>query len=349
MATTDTQDNKPEAEDLSIEERSDGTAVVVGLPEDRESRQEEASSTSTEEEDEDRAAPVSGRGEHDEDDGPTEAEELRAAATQADREAIRARRRKERKDRKAAQAEREQTLRNELSTLRAQNSQLNERFNIMDRRASGAELAQIDAAIGTATNEVEFFKQEMAAAISTSNGTAHAEALTKLLAASNREAALRNLRQRAGTPQQQTQAVDPVMVNLARGWMERNKWYNPQNPDDDARVVLGLDAGLVQEGYQPNTPAYWAALDKKVAKFLPHRTQRANGDILPSERKPARSVVTGSGRESSGGSSTANEFVLSTERVQALKDAGYWNDPKMRASMIKDFREYDRKAAASKS
>ena len=38
-----------------------------------------------------------------------------------------------------------------------------------------------------------------------------------------------------------------------------------------------------------------------------------------------------------------NTFTLSRERVQALKDAGMWDNPDKRAKAIRNYAEFDRK------
>jgi hypothetical protein len=48
-------------------------------------------------------------------------------------------------------------------------------------------------------------------------------------------------------------------------------------------------------------------------------------------------MVTGSGRETSPTAGGRNTFTLSAEQVRAMKDAGFWDDPKKRASMIKRY------------
>ena len=53
---------------------------------------------------------------------------------------------------------------------------------------------------------------------------------------------------------------------------------------------------------------------------------------------------TSSGRSDTSGSSVANKntFTLSRERVQALKDAGMWDDPTKRARAIRNYADFDR-------
>src|SRR5574337_56939 len=66
------------------------------------------------------------------------------SATDAEREAIRERRREERKLKKQRQHDREDSLRRELEANKAVINQLNERLAHIDRRNSGFDLAQLD-------------------------------------------------------------------------------------------------------------------------------------------------------------------------------------------------------------
>jgi hypothetical protein len=54
--------------------------------------------------------------------------------------------------------------------------------------------------------------------------------------------------------------------------------------------------------------------------------------------------VASAGREASAayGGSNRSQFILSPERVKAMKDAGAWDNPERKAKMIKHFIAYDR-------
>jgi hypothetical protein len=54
--------------------------------------------------------------------------------------------------------------------------------------------------------------------------------------------------------------------------------------------------------------------------------------------------VASSGREASAayGGTNRTQFVLSPDRVKAMKDAGAWDNPERKARMIKNFIAFDR-------
>jgi len=267
-------------------------------------------------------------------------EELNNAEDDEEREAIRERRRQERKHRKEAQREREDTLRRELASRDAVINELRGKVDLIERRNTGSELAQVDNAIQQAQSAYAFFKNQIQVATEAQNGAAVADATENLFKSQRKIEELNGLKNAFSQRQAQPQPLDPRMKTHAEGWMKRNSWYDPTGRDQDSEIAMRLDQRMAQEGWDPTTAEYWTELDSRVKKYLPHR---ATSGKIPSN-KP-RSVVTGSGRESSGnGSSTT--YKLSADRVSALKEAGMWDDPKKRAEAIKRFRDYDKQNKA---
>ena len=121
--------------------------------------------------------------------------------------------------------------------------------------------------------------------------------------------------------------------------MNRNDWYDPNGRDMDSQIASKVDEALTKEGWDPTSAEYWEELDNRLTKYLPHRYNSGN-DERPSSRKP-RTVVTGSGRESAP-SRGGSEFVLSPDRVRAIKEAGRWDNLEERKKMIRKYMEYDR-------
>jgi hypothetical protein len=143
-------------------------------------------------------------------------------------------------------------------------------------------------------------------------------------------------RQMSQPPKPTMNVPDPSVQRNAAEWMERNPWYDPQAKDMDSEIAQRLDKKLTDEGYDPSSPDYWDELDDRVSKYLPHRT----GNAAP-QRSAQRPRMTGSGRESAP-TGRGNEFRLSADRVQAIKDMGAWENPDQRAKMIKSYAKYDR-------
>lgn len=265
-------------------------------------------------------------------------EEMDNASDDDEREAIRARRREERRHRKQAQKEREDTLRRELAARDAIINEMRQRLDVVERRGTGSELAQLDNAKKQAAQAYNFFKDQIRVATEANNGAAVADATEKMILAQRKIDELTQYEKAYKQKQSAPQPLDPRLANHAQDWMAKNSWYDPSARDQDSRVTLMLDQSLAQEGWDPTTPEYWKELDSRVKKYLPHR---ANQGKMTST-KP-KSVVAGAGRESTSSSTKAsNTYRLSAERVSALKEAGLWDDPKKRAEAIKRFREYDK-------
>lgn len=310
---------------------------------DLESGEELETKQVAQEENEDHSDEPTGSEDSGEDDpvtGDAGDHELNDADTDDEREAIRARRREERKHRKEAQRDREDTLRRELASRDAIINELRGKVDGIERRNSGSEMAQLENAKKQTAQAYNFFKDQIRIATEAGNGAAVADATEKLIQSQRKFDELtqyaNNIKRQRNTPQ----TLDPRLVNQAQQWMQKNSWYDPSAKDQDSDIVLKLDQRLAEEGWDPTTPQYWEELSSRVKKYLPHRASR---DKITSS-KP-RSVVTGSGREASA-SSSGTTYKLSSERVQALKDAGIWDDPKQRAEAVKRFRDFDKQNKA---
>lgn len=256
-------------------------------------------------------------------------------ADEDEREAIRERRRQERKNRKVAAREREETLRRELAARDSVINDLRTKVEGIERRNSGSELAQLEQAKRQIGQSYAYFKDQIRLATEAGNGAVVADATEKMLQAQQRFNELQNYervyRQRQATPQ----PLDQRLVNHATAWMTKNKWYDPSGKDQDSRIALTLDQQMADEGWEPTTEQYWNELSNRVKKYLPHR---AAGDKM-NLRRP-KSVVQGTKREAT--SSRGTGYKLSAERVQALKEAGLWDNPEQRSEAIKRFREFDK-------
>ena len=124
--------------------------------------------------------------------------------------------------------------------------------------------------------------------------------------------------------------------------MKRNSWYVPDANDSDSKIAKKVDELLVTEGWDPSDPDYWDELDSRLQKSLPHRyNQNTNDNSIV--RKP-RNVVGSSGREASAafGGNNRTQFVLSPDRVKAMKEVGAWDNPVRKKAMIENFIKYDR-------
>lgn len=266
-----------------------------------------------------------------------------------EREAIRQARREERHLKKKLQKAKQQESNHLINALKRQNEQMAERLAVLEKRTQGADAARLDKAIEDAQVRLHYAKMQIKEATELADGAKLAEANEAWYESRRQIESLEALKRRATTEQPSPsvpRAPDPRLKRYASDWMARNDWYDPNGTDTDSRVAVQIDTALAEEGWDPTTSEYWEELDNRLTKYLPHRYNGGNDERSSSstttQRRP-RSVVTGSDRDTRGGSSTGgNQFVLSPDRVRAIKEAGRWDNIAERNKMIRKYAEYDR-------
>ncbi len=255
-----------------------------------------------------------------------------------DRKKIQEARRQERHDRKTRSKEKDDRLRRELSSEREARRELENRLAVIERKSSGSELAQLDGTIKQTQNAYAYHKQQLEQAYKDGNGAMAAEATEKMMVAKQRIDDLGRIKTAYTTQAQAAPPLDRRLVDHADGFMKKHNWYKHEGRDTDSLMVRTLDNALAQEGWDPKTEEYWAELQERVKKYLPHRTGRAT--VTATDNPRPKAVVSGSGGEA-GASGNKGTFTLSAARVQALKDAGMWDNPTERADAVKRYKAHD--------
>lgn len=265
-----------------------------------------------------------------------------AAVDDEERERIRERRRQERHDKKEAQREREATMRRELAARDHELNELRGRVAVMERKSQAVDVSQVDQALKQAGDAYHYFKQQIADAVQMQNGAVAADATEKMLVAQRRYEDLNRIKQSVSRQENQAAPLDPRIANLAKGWLEKNKWYDPAGGDNDSYIAAQIDKRMAQEGWNPATPQYWEELDVRLKEKNVGVRQKSSYNSSKSNRSP----VTGSGRGAAPAAGSGS-YQLSAERVQALKDSGKWEDPAEREKMIKYYKNYDKQQSAA--
>ena len=261
--------------------------------------------------------------------------ELDEAETDEAREEIRARRRQERKSRGQRNRERVEALERNLQAITEQNRVLQQQVSSIQDSNAGSQLAQVDTAITQANQAAEHFKSIIADAATKGDGKTLAEATEYMIAARTRAQQLGEFKANATRAMNAPKPLDTRLVSKSQQFLGKNTWYGgPTSSDPDSKVLTALDNSLTAEGWDPTTDDYWAELEKRKEKYLPHRASKSTVRSV-AQRSP---VSGGSTQSVSGGEA----FTLSKERVQAIKAAGMWDDQAMRAKMIKSYRDYDK-------
>lgn len=325
--------------DLPIREQEDGT-VLVAVEEDKDPFEDQKKNEK---------ASDDGADSDDKDDGDDDSESSQAADNSSkgddeenddDRERIREARREERKLKKELAKQREASSKHKISSLERRNEELARRLAAVESTAASFQFAQVDKAIDDETTRVEYAKMKLLQAAQANDAAAQVEYLELLQESKNRlsqvQAYKKQQIENAKRPKQNVpdQVSEAVREN-AESWMNKHKWYDPQGRDTDSRIAKVIDQELAADGWEPSDPEYWDELDSRLASRLPHR-YAAKGASKRTNPAP-------SGRSSNPGAGpSGTTFTLSRERVQAIKDAGAWDDPSKRNQMIKAYASYDR-------
>ncbi len=264
-----------------------------------------------------------------------------ADETAEDAEARRERNRKRRMENKDRRKEYVDSLKRELASRDALLAQAMERLDAVERRTHSSDLASVDNELKKTAEAYDYFKNQINVAVQAGNGAVVADATEKMLQAQRRFDQLNNIKQAVTKQSQQEPPLDPRLQQHATKFLEKHSWYDPDLKDQDSRMLRQIDIGLSEEGWNASTEAYWVEFEARAKKYLPHRQ-----NLSYNRPKSTGSPVAGSGREDSGSTKGDGSYRLSAERVQALKDAGIYEDPKARAEAVRRYKEYDKQNAA---
>ena len=306
-------------DEMYVEEGQDGTATIE-MPE----------GMIPLEEDQEEVPAMLSEGSNNDDDHPDDSEAVRAAR--------RARRRSKKDLIRTTNAEKDVRL----QQMQRQNEEMSARIANMERKTQQHDVSRIDKAIEDKQVALEYARMKLAEATNSGDGEGAVKAQELMFDTRQQLQQLATMKQNADRPQAQTQRIDPGVQRNAATWIDRNEWYKPDLSDTDSKIAKLIDEGLVSEGWNPGTADYWDELDNRLQKRLPHHYNKSS-DRNDSVRSP-RNTVGSSGREASAayGGTNKSTYVLSPERVRAMKDAGAWDNPERKKAMIANFIKYDR-------
>jgi hypothetical protein len=318
--------------DVPIKEREDGSVLAkIEAPEGFDDEEElkegsEVESAHDESEDDTHEATDDEAAEEGEDDD--------------EREKIREARREERRLKKELQKQREASAKHKISALERRNEELARRLAAVENTASSYQFAQLDKSIEDEATRVEYAKMKMVQAAQANDVNAQMEYLEQLTDAKQRLQQIQHYKKEqlevAKAPKQNV--PNPVTTEVqanATSWLKKNSWYDPQARDTDSRIAKVVDQELAAEGWDPADPEYWEELDSRLQSRLPHRYTSKGGAMK-------RANTSTSGRTASTNSAKPGTIMLSRDRVQAIKDAGAWDDVEKRNKMIRAYASYDR-------
>lgn len=256
-----------------------------------------------------------------------------------DSEAVRAARRARRRSKKDLIRKTNDEKDVRLQALQRRNDEMEARLANMERRTQQNDVGRLDKAIEDKQVALEYARMKLAEATNSGDGEGAVKAQELMFDTRQQLQQLADMKRNADKPPAQTPRIDPGVQRNAATWIDRNSWYKPDLSDTDSKIAKQVDEGLVAEGWNPGTADYWDELDNRLQKYLPHHYDHGDKPV----RSP-RNTVGSSGREASAayGGTNKSTYVLSPERVRAMKDAGAWENPERKKAMIANFIKYDR-------
>ena len=250
----------------------------------------------------------------------------------------------ERRERHRKARERDQK---EMNFLRNEVSRLGQQVERVNQGTIQNAVQSIDARLSEALAQADQAERIEAAAIKANNGEDAVKARRIREEAIAQARTLQTQRQTIQAPPQV-----PSYLPQAQEFAKDKPWFTWDQNDQDSRQVLEIDNSVARDGYNPNTPAYWQELNRRVKERLPHKFGSAESDrqdddldedVQTTRRKKGPPV--GAGRTHAP-ETTRREVYISPERKQAMIDAGVWDDPVLRKKYVKSYQSWDRSNSA---
>jgi len=280
----------------------------------------------------------------DRDEGHEETDERLSDSRNEEEEERREARRNERKRRRENQRFARDKTKEEMQWLMEQNRALQQRLEAVEQHAITAQKGSLDQNYNTALRTVQYAEQQLAKAIEIGDGAKVPELLRQRDQAMAQAAEINRVKNQFA---QQPAPQNNEVTERAQRWAAENTWFNANGNDPDSVAAKAIDAGLVAEGFNPATKQYWKELDRRLAERLPHRfADDDDSDYTEPQQSGRRGPPVGGSREMSAPGS--KKVFVSAERIQAMKDAGYWDDPVLRQRMLKRYQEVDRELKSAR-
>lgn len=251
-----------------------------------------------------------------------------------DAAAERERKRQERKDKKERKRAYIEQQKNEMSRIKEDNKRLAQAIAAIENRGIQSEYQQVKSAMSEAQlryNDAEKIFNTAKTEGDFNKAFEAQDAMNKIKNAytqlSQSEANL--LEQAKAKANPPPAALNPQAIQLRTQWL--SKYNNFQNTSlTDRQDIEQIDALVYSKGYKPDTEAYWNELDRRLKVGLPQlfRDKPRNSEV----KRPSSSMV-GSAAQSAARNSQITPS-LTKAHIQAAKEAGLWNDPKLREQFI---------------
>lgn len=247
----------------------------------------------------------------------------------------RQRRREKRKKTKEFKKQREREQRLRLEQSESEKRVLIERIAALENNTITSHVSAIDSEINKGIRAAETAKAAMQKAEAENDPMTWAKANALHKEASEFVRSKSDIKDRIIQDYQSKQQggameTTPQIKAYADTWQRKNADWFDKNDKNLVRAILALDAQVMADGFNPNTPIYWRELEDRSRRLINR----------PRPAKPKPSV----GASSAGGSMRdVGSQGLDKQFVELLKRQGYW-EPKdekgkaMKQRMIDQYR-----------
>lgn len=259
--------------------------------------------------------------------------------TQEEKRARRRRERQAKNNRNYANRRELETVKETLARIIKENEELRQLAGEFGKREEKRDEQQILTAMQQQNSIYTNAQEAFAKAIAEGDGAAAAAAQRTMHDANTKYSQLSQLRTSASNKsaaepekKQETAQRDTRMQQVyTQRFLAQNDWFDPAGGDEDSKIAKEIDNEVAEDGFDPNTKEYWDEVKKRLRKEIPH----VFGETRQ-QTKPRPKQVNGSmGADSA---STASKGVKIPARVvQMAKNAGQWDDPKMRKLFINNW------------
>lgn len=279
--------------------------------------------------------------------GEAAAEEESEDAGTVDPEERRARRRQEKKERRERARNEREFDKSLIKSLTKQLQEVNTRVSAVETHGLRVDVRQIDESIQSAGNAYRIAEHKMQEAMTKQNGAAFTAALRARDEARDRYQQLsyqKTTLEKSDRPQRPT--IDPVVMNHAKSFTKEHKWYDPQGRDRDSRIMLAIDKGLVDAGFDPTTAEYWKELRKQGREAMPQRFKSQQSADGRAEGGVVKKTIQGRPRQLGNGAQIGGVRrggpVLSKDRREAMTAMGLEPGTKKWDEMVREYQSYDK-------
>lgn len=249
---------------------------------------------------------------------------------------------KRQRDARARNQEELRESREEVEMLKAEIASMKNQYSQFSTQASNFYKTQLEERITTSQQLLAWYNNQLADAVSTSDGTKVAEMNALIEQERSKLSTYAREKQNFDQPQNQGNQNDP-QVALFNQRKQRHQqkfvsdnadWFNDPAFTSERRIAESLDQQLANERlYTPDQPEYWQELNYRI-KSHPRLKDIVNDDYGDSmnqaqhtRNQTAQKPIT-SGSGSSGGTGTPGKVRLKFEphHIEGLKFQGIMDD-----------------------